>query len=124
MKGKDVEIYFSEDANGMYEELQERILEQKRQGIENSSDMQLLRSIEREKENLKINPQRGIAIPKRNVSKQIAQRYGTDKIWKLNLVGYWRAIYTLTGDEIRIIPFILEIMDHRQYDKVFGYRKK
>lgn len=33
-------------------------------------------------------------------------------------------IYTITGDEVKIIAFILEFMDHKKYDKIFGYKKK
>ena len=33
-------------------------------------------------------------------------------------------LYTLKGSEIEILCFILEIVDHKKYDKVFGYRKK
>lgn len=51
-------------------------------------------------------------------------RYKTDKLWKLDLVGFWRMIYTITGDQVKIITFILEIIDHDEYNKVFGYRGK
>ena len=63
-------------------------------------------------------------IPRRNISKAVVDRYGTDRLWKVDLVGYWRMIYTITGDEVKIIAFVLEFMDHKKYDKVFGYRKK
>ena len=33
-------------------------------------------------------------------------------------------IYTITGNDVEIITFVLEIMDHKDYDKVFGYKKK
>ena len=56
--------------------------------------------------------------------KQAVQRYGTDKLWKANLAVYWRMIYTITGNDFEIITFVLEIMDHKDYDKVFGYKKK
>jgi mRNA-degrading endonuclease RelE of RelBE toxin-antitoxin system len=124
MGEKDTVVYFSQEANSEYKRLQERVLEQKERGIENSFDAQLLKAIDREKLNLKTNPQKGIHIKKRNITKQVVQRYNTDKLWKLDLVGFWRMIYTIMGDEVRIITFILEIMDHRKYDKVFGYRKK
>ena len=124
MKGKEVHVYFSDDANGMYQELQKRALEQKKQGTENSFEIQLLKSIDREIGNLKIDPQKGRHIPRRNVPKQAVMRYKTDKLWKLDLVGFWRMIYTITGDQIKIVTFILEIMDHDEYNKVFDYRKK
>ena len=124
MKGKEVHVYFSDDANGMYQELQKRALEQKKQGTENSFEIQLLKSIDREIGNLKIDPQKGKHIPRRNIPKQAVMRYKTDKLWKLDLVGFWRMIYTITGNQVKIITFILEIMDHDKYNKVFGYRNK
>ena len=124
MKGKEVHVYFSDDASAMYKELQDRVLEQRKNGIENSFEMQLLKAIEREIGNLKINPQKGLPIRRSYISKQVVQRYGTNKLWKIELVSFWRLIYTLTGDEIKIITFILEIMDHKRYDKIFGWRGK
>ena len=124
MKGKEINVYFSEEALATYQDLQKKASEQKNQGSENSFEIQLLKAIDRERTNLKINPQKGIHIPKRNITKQVVDRYNTDKLWKLNLVGYWRLIYTITGDDVKVISFILEIMDHKKYDKVFGYRGK
>ena len=124
MKSKEVHVYFSDDAHVMYKELQSNALEQRKKGLENSSEIQLLKSIDREISNLKIDPQKGKHIPRRNIPKQAVMRYKTDKLWKLDLVGFWRMIYTITGDQVKIITFILEIMDHDKYNKLFGYRKK
>ena len=124
MKGKVVWVQFSKDADSSYKELQKKVLLEIEQGIENSQNMQLLKAIEREKNNIKIDPQHGIHIPRQNISKATITRYGTDRLWKVDLVGYWRMIYTLTGDEVKIIAFVLEFMDHNKYNKVFDYRKR
>lgn len=121
---KEVGVQFSEQANNEYIELQKQIIIEKGDGKENSFNMQLLKAIEREKNNLKINPQVGIHIPRKCILKDVVERYGTDRLWKIDLVGYWRLIYTLIGDEVKIITFVLEFMDHDKYNKVFGYRKK
>lgn len=107
MHDKEIWVEFSEDANNDYRELQKKVLQEREQGIENSFNMQLLKSIDKEKDNVKIDPQ-----------------YGTDRLWKVDLVGYWRMIYTITGDEVKIIAFVLEFMDHKKYNKIFGYKKK
>lgn len=124
MKDKEVHVSFSHDANAMYKELQDKALEQRKNGIENSFEIQLLKAIDREIGNLKINPQKGFPIRRSYISKQAMQRYGTNKLWKIELVSFWRMIYTLTGDEVKIITFILEIMDHKKYDKIFGWKGK
>lgn len=121
---KEIWVEFSEDAANDYKELQETVINEKERGIENSQNMQLYKSIERAKNNLKIDPQFGIHIPRKYVSKSTSTRYGTDRLWKINLVGYWRLIYTIVGDEIKIISFVLEFMNHEKYNKVFGYKKK
>ena len=121
---KEIWVQFSEEANAEYQLLQQQVLQDQQNGKENSSSMQLLKAIEREKTNLKINPQIGIHIPRKNIPKRTVERYGTDRLWKIDLVGYWRLIYTITGDEVKIISFVLEFIDHPTYDKIFGYRKK
>lgn len=85
---------------------------------------QLLVAIEREKDNLFVNPHRGIQIEKRKIPKQYVTEYGVTNLWKINLPGYWRIIYTITGNEVEIISILLEFMDHKAYDKKFGYKKK
>lgn len=120
----EVWVQFSEEANNDYTELQKQVIQEQQDGKENSSNAQLLKAIEREKNNLKINPQHGTHIPRKYIPKEAIERYGTDRLWKIDLVGYWRLIYTLIGDEVKIVTFILEFMDHKKYDKVFGYRKR
>ena len=84
---------------------------------------QLLSSINAALGNIKANPYYGDLIPRKHISKAVVNKYGTDKIFRVELVGFWRLLYTVIGDETKIIAFILEYMDHPEYDKVFGYRK-
>ncbi len=44
----------------------------------------------------------------------------------MELPNYWRMLYTLTDGEtkIEIISFVLDVIDHKGYDKKFGYKKK
>jgi hypothetical protein len=121
--GKEIWVEFSEEANKDYLGLQKQALEEKEQGKENSFNIQLLKAIDREKDNLKIDPQHGIHIPRKYIPKTLADRYKTDRLWKIDLVGYWRLIYTITGDEVKVIAFILDFVDHKKYNKLFGYRK-
>lgn len=85
---------------------------------------QLLKAIEREKDNLLIDMHRGIQIPKDQIPKEYIHQYGVSNLWKINLPDYWRMLYTIMGNEFEIISILLEFMDHKEYDKNFGYRKK
>ena len=74
--------------------------------------------------NIKSNPYYGDLIPRKYISKGVVNKYDTDKIFRVELVGFWRLLYTVIGNEAKIIAFILEYIDHEKYNKVFGYKKK
>jgi len=120
---KDVEVRFDVDAYKEYKSLQNLVADKKK-AKKQPTYSQLLTSINTAIRNIKANPYYGDLIHKRNISKGVLQKYGTHKILRVELVGYWRLLYTLVGEEVKIIAFILEFMDHSKYNKVFGYKKK
>ena len=71
-------------------------------------------------------------MPKRQIPGKYLQDYEVTNLWKLNLSGYWRMVYTLKqpqrdSAEVEIITIwldILDIVDHKKYDKIFGYKKR
>ena len=52
-------------------------------------------------------------------------KYKISNLFRVELPNYWRMLYTLTeGDtKIEVIAFVLDIMDHKVYNKKFGYKK-
>ena len=120
---KEIVVKFDEKAYKEYEKLQ-KLSASGKHAKKKSTYSQLLNSINKAITNIKENPYYGNLIPKKYIPKGITNRYGTDKILRVSLVGYWRLLYTLVGDEIRIIAFVLEFMDHVKYNKIFGYRNK
>ncbi len=120
---KETLVQFDASAYKEYKELQEIVAKGKRSSA-NPTYEQLLTSINNALRNIKANPFYGNLIPRKNISKGVADRYGTYKIFRVELVGYWRLLYTVTGDEAKIIALILEYMNHQKYDKIFGYQKK
>jgi len=70
---------------------------------------------------LKTNSQYGVQIPKKLLKKT---GLPVTNLWKVNLTGYWRMLYTIVGDRVEVFCYVLEICDHRRYDRLFGYRKK
>ena len=85
---------------------------------------QLLKAIEREEENLKKDMHHGTQIEKSKIPREYIIQYGVTNLWKIDLPGYWRMIYTIVGNEFEIISVLLEFVDHDEYDRKFGYRKK
>lgn len=85
---------------------------------------QLLIAIERAKDNLLIDSHYGIQIKKKFIPNELIKRYSIINLWKINLPNHWRMIYTITGNELEIISILLEFMDHKDYNKLFGYKNK
>jgi len=118
---KPVKVQFVGNAAEEFEYLNRIVGEEQAKGISNSEHQQLLRSIKQKIELIKANPQYGDAMPKSLVKKS---GYPVDNLWVVDLAGYWRMLYTLKGSQVEILCFILEVIDHKRYDKIFGYRKK
>jgi Txe/YoeB family toxin of Txe-Axe toxin-antitoxin module len=117
---KAVRVILLGEADEEYKRLNELIGQQTKQGEENTFEMQLLKSIKQKRDFIKANPFYGDNIPK----KLIPKSYNVQNLWRVELTGYWRMLYTIKGDQIEIICFVLDILDHESYDKKFGYRKK
>lgn len=92
-------------------------------GIMSSDHQTLLNSIKQKIELLRDNPGYGIHIQKDRIPKGYLIYYDVNNLWKVNLSGAWRMIYTIRGSEVEIISLILDIMSHRQYEKKFKYKK-
>lgn len=120
---KDIIVKWDLEAHRAYEELRIYV-KQGKNTSKKPSYKQLLSSIDEAIKNLKTNPFYGDLIPRKYLTKKVIDRYGTNKIFRIELVGYWRLLYTAIGDEAQIIALILEYMNHKTYDKLFGYRKK
>ncbi|MEK6968564.1 MAG: hypothetical protein AABX51_08110 [Nanoarchaeota archaeon] len=123
-KGKTVKVILTGDALEQFDELNKLVGEEIKEGINKSDHQILLNSIKQKLEFLKSNPQYGIHIPKDRIPKEYTQNYDANNLWKVNLSGAWRMIYTINGNEIEIIALILDIINHKDYDKKFGYRRK
>lgn len=132
MPEKRVTIKLLGEAKEEYLKLQEAARLEMEKGITKSFHQILLHSIDSKIAILKANYSYGIQIPKKQIPKKYLDEYGVTNLWKVDLSGYWRLIYTLKQPqreetEIDIITVwldILAIMDHPVYNKIFGYRKR
>lgn len=124
-RDKELKVTFSPDAFLFYRNLQEVVKQEKAQGKSKSFYQQLLSAIEREKEYLRQDPERGIHIKKKLIPKLYINLYGISNLWKIDLPSFYRMLYTIdTSGKTVINSIILVIVDHDQYNKIFGYRKK
>ncbi len=109
-----------DQAKESFEQLNTIVGEQLAQGKQNSDEIQLLNSIKQKIGLIKENPFYGDNLPKNLIPPQLQ----ATNLWRVELSRFWRMLYTIKGDNIEIICFILQIIDHPTYDKLFGYRKK
>ncbi|MFH1638333.1 MAG: hypothetical protein ABIB71_07955 [Candidatus Woesearchaeota archaeon] len=117
---KQVRVILLDEAQEEYKKLNEIVRRQIKEGEENTEEMQLLKSIKQKVGFLKVNAFYGNNIQK----KKIPRSYNVQNLWRIELTNYWRMLYTIKGDQIEIICFVLDILDHKHYDKKFGYRKR
>jgi len=122
-KGKAVNVIITGDAKEEFEQLNKTVGEEIAKGITSSDHQTLLNSIKQKIEFLKDNPQYGTHIQKKKIPLEYIKRYHVNNLWKSDLSGAWRMIYTIRGSEVEIIALILDILNHRDYEKKFGYRK-
>ncbi len=122
-KGKPTRVIITGDAKDEFNELNKVVGEEISRGITKSDHQILLNSIKQKIDLLKINPEYGIHIPKDRIPKNYVVNYDITNLWKINLSGAWRMIYSIRGSEVDIISLVLDIINHKDYDKKFGYRK-
>ena len=84
-------------------------------------DKKLYEFILRAINDLKSNPSCGTKISKVLWPAEYIKNYKITNLWKYDLPNAWRLIYTIEADEVRIMNFILEWMDHKNYERRFGY---
>jgi len=67
------------------------------------------------------NPAAGIPLEKYRIPKEL--RSQITNLWKYELPGGWRLIYSLAGNKITIIALILEWCDHKTYEKKYSGKR-
>jgi len=67
----------------------------------------------------------GQPIAKKLIPAEYKTKYGITNLFRVELPNFWRMLYTLTSGSsgIEIIVLVLDIIDHKKYDKKFGYKR-
>lgn len=121
---KKITIKLVGDAEKAFNDLNRIVGEQRSNEITSSKDITLLNAINRIFDVIANNPFYGENAKKDLIPKEYRQKYDADNLFVVDLPDYWRMIYTLESDEIEIIAFVLDIIDHDEYNKKFGFRKR
>ena len=121
---KKITIKLVGDAEKAFNDLNKIVGEQRTRGITSSKDITLLNAINKVFDIIINNPFYGENAKKDLIPKEYRQKYDANNLFIVDLPDYWRMIYTLESDEIEIIAFVLDIIDHDEYNKKFGFRKR
>ncbi|HLC37908.1 MAG TPA: hypothetical protein VJI71_00460, partial [Candidatus Norongarragalinales archaeon] len=114
---RQVRVILKGQAKEEFEELNRIAGGQQAKGITNSEEIQLLKSIEQKAVLIKENPTYGDNIPKKLIPKGL----DVSNLFRVELTGRWRMLYSLEGNQIEIIAFVLYVLNHPEYDRLFGY---
>lgn len=86
-------------------------------------EQKLKKFVDRALDDLKRDPTCGTHIPKRIVPREYRAR-GAKNLWKYNLPGAWRLLYTIKGNSVMIMAIVLDWMSHKDYERLFGYKRR
>jgi len=116
---KKVRIIFSPEAEETYNYLNKKASFSKNEKI-------ILNAVNKKIALVKDNIHYGDPIAKKLIPKEYKIKYGMVNLFRIKLPKFWRMLYILTNgnSEIEIIAFILDVIDHKEYDKKFAYKKK
>lgn len=72
-------------------------------------------------ETVRDNPQIGDRIQYERIPKCYIAAYGIPNLFRVELSRGWRLVYSLTGRQDQKTIYILEIFDHKDYERRFRY---
>ena len=116
---KIVRVKLSPEAEEVYKHLNEEAPTSK-------TERMILKAVNQKVELIKSNPHYGEPIAKNLIPRDYNIRYSVTNLFHVELPAFWRILYSLTNgeSEVEIVAFILDITDHKTYDKKFSYRGK
>lgn len=113
---KETKIIFSSEAKEVYDFLSSK---------SNKKEQMILKAINKKLELIKRNVHYGNVLSKQLIPSEYKIKYCATNLFRIELPCFWRLLYTLTADgKIKIVAFILDIINHNEYNKKFRYRKK
>ncbi len=122
LKDKEKIVKVVGAADAALTKLEENVYALEAQGkTPSKADKQLLESIRRALDLLKTNPFVGNNIPHNLWPKEFSE---LPNLFRMELAQFWRLLYYVTGNEVKVISVVFEISDHEHYDKIFGYKGK
>ena len=106
------QVYFAEEQlKQEYEKL----------NVSRIEDVNLHKWITRAIDDLSENAYCGIQVKKEMIPKIYIKKYKIGNLWKYDLPGGWRLLYSIGRENVIIISIIIEWMTHKEYERRFKY---
>jgi len=114
---KTIRVTLSPSAEEVYRHLNE-------EAVHSKTERMILKAVNQKIELIKINPHYGDPITKDKIPESYKQQYLVNNLFRVELPVFWRMLYTLAEGEnrVEIIAFVLDILNHKEYDKKLGYK--
>lgn len=71
---------------------------------------------------MKSNPTAGDKIEKHLWPKRYIDKYDINNLFRYKLGQKYRMIYTIIGNSKEIVCIIIDVLSHKEYDELFGYK--
>jgi len=112
---KEIKVVFSKEAEEVYNYLNQD---------KSKKEKTILKAIKKKIELIKSNFHYGNPVAKDLIPEEYKAKYEIKNLFRVELPNYWRMLYTVVEGEkeIEIIAFVLDIVDHKEYNKKFGYK--
>ena len=113
---KEVKIILSPEAEEVYKKLNS-------EAESNKQSRMILKAVNNKIDLIKANIHYGNPVAKNLIPEEYKLKFGTTNLFRVELPAFWRMLYTLTNnEEVEIVAFVLDIIDHPTYDDKFGYK--
>ncbi len=86
-----------------------------------TEDRKLYEFLKRAFEDIEKEPACGIHVPNNLIPKEYIQKYNINNLWKYDLPDGWRLLYSIGIDKVMVIAIMIEWLDHKNYERRFGY---
>tara|TARA_Y100000310_G_scaffold342504_1_gene446047 strand:+ start:3990 stop:4271 length:282 start_codon:yes stop_codon:yes gene_type:complete len=92
---KNVRLKLSKEAMQVYTYLNKQAPNSKHEGM-------ILKALNQKIELIKVNPHFGDPMAKKLIPNECMEKYNALNLFRVELPGFWRMLYTLTNDETQI----------------------
>ena len=116
---KTVRVVLSLEAKQVYDYLNQMAPSSKKERM-------ILKAINHKIGLVKNNFQYGDPIAKNLIPQEYKEKYDISNLFRVELPDFWRMLYTLNEGipQVEIVAFVLDIIDHKDYNEKFGYKSR